>query len=1233
MKRSTLVLAFLPLGLAAQTPVLTYHNDGGRTGANLQETALTTSSVNVASFGKIFSRPVDDQLYSQLLYVPNVDIPGRGVHNVVYAATVNDTVYAFDADYADLTGPLWKRSFLSPGVVPISHTDLSAAGSCGGNYNDFSGNMGIVGTPVIDPTPWPGGADGDQGTIYMVARTKESGHFFQRLHALDIRTGQDRPGSPVQISASVAGTGDGNANGVVNFNPLTQNQRPGLALVNGIVYIGWASHCDLGPYHGWMMGYDATTLQQLAVYNDTPDGGNGGIWMGGSPPSFDNSGNLFLSTGNGTIGANGDATNVRQRGESFLKLTRSGSTMAVSSYFTPYNYDQLEAGDIDLGSAGLLLMPGQGTTNLAIGAGKQGRLYVVDRDNMGGVQAGSDSQIIQSIDVNLNNKIMGGPVYWQGPDGTKRFYIWAANTTLKAYSFVGPGFNTTPQTSTMTASNPGAMLSISANGSTAGTGIVWAMCPTNDANQQVVVGVLRALNAENPSQELWNSTQNSARDAIGSYAKFNQATVTNGHVYLPTFSNKMLVYGAIQPIDTPAAPTSLAATAVSKTQVHLEWADNAGNEAGYAVERSTDGTNFDQIMSLPANTTSYDDSSVTRFVSYTYRVRAFTLTGSSVSNLSTATTNVGDPEAVLVLTGNGVTIPSGSTSTSAATGTAFAQLLVGETSDPTTFTISNSGNTALTFSGDPVVSITGDTGDFSVVTQPPSSVNPTGSAIFQIVFTPTQTGTRNATVTLASNDPLAPSFTFAITGAGALQNLAGWWRFNEGTGNSTADSSGNGLTGTRNGGKSSKPAWTTSGKLDGALIFSARSGQSISVDDAPALDPTSGITISAWIRPTEWNSGSNPRVLQKGENDNQYRLLVEAGSFKFDISGVGTITYGTLPDLNTWTHVAGTYDGSQMKLFFNGVVVASASVSGDMFTTGDSLYIGAKTTDATGGDHFVGTLDDVRVYGRGLGDAEIANLASQAGTVKIVASATSAQKGVGTTSFFTFTGLGLPTTSNLIVSYDFVSGAGKGIYRTDFGMSAIPPNITIPSGQSAIQMTVTPLEFNGVTGPVDVTVKVVDGPGYAADETDTATVHILDSPINNWKISKFGSVANANLPSADDAADPNGNGIPNLIEYALGTDPNASAPNTRAPVAAQETVDGGSYLTLTFTRPKPTPSGVTYYPEFRPDFSLATWDAATTVTGYPINNGDGTETVKVRTPLPITDEAGMGFLRLRVTRP
>ncbi|MDB6078194.1 MAG: hypothetical protein JWO82_1941 [Akkermansiaceae bacterium] len=1228
MKRCAFALLALPLGAYAQPAVLTYHNDGSRTGANLQETVLNTSSVNVSGFGKIYSRAVDDQLYSQLLYVPNVNIPGRGTHNVLYAATVNDTVYAFDADYADLTGPLWTRSFLSPGVVAINHADLSAAGSCGGNYNDFSGNMGIVGTPVIDPNPFPGAPAGDQGTLYVVARTKENGQFFQRLHALNVQTGEERPNSPVLITATVAGTGAGSVNGNITFNTLTQNQRPGLALVNGIVYIGWASHCDLGPYHGWMMGYDATTLQQLTVFNDTPDGSNGGIWMGGSPPSFDEQGNLFLSTGNGTIGANGNPSDTRNRGESFLKLTPSGSTMAVTSFFTPFNWSTLEGGDVDLGSAGLLLAPGAGNTKLAIGAGKQGRLYVVDRDNMGGLQAGSDSQIIQSVDVNLNKKIMGGPVYWEGPGGVRKFYVWAADTPLKAYTFVGSGFNVTPQNSTMTVFNPGAMLSISANGNTAGTGIVWAMCPTNDANQHVVVGVLRALNAENITQELWNSTQNSARDAIGNYAKFNQVTVTNGRVYVPTFSNKILVYGGIQTPVVPAAPSSLASSAVSKTQVHLEWVDNDNNEAGYVIERSTDGTNFDQIMNLPADTTSYEDTTVTRFVTYTYRVRAITLTSSAVSNVTAVATDGGDPEPVITVLGGGLPIVPGATTTSGGNGTAFAQVLVGDSDTAHTFTITNTGNAALNLAGSPAVTIGGtNASDFSVSVAPATPVQASGTTTFQVVFTPSAAGTRTAVVTIANDDPQSGSYSFAVSGEGTLQNLLGWWRFNESDGTAASDNSGGGGLGSLT---APLPTWTNAGKLDGAITFSGVIGQSVTVNDAPILNPTSGITISSWIYPTAWNSGANARIMQKGASDNQYRLLVENGVFKFHAAGVGTLTNATLPALNTWTHVAGTYDGNTMRLYYNGVVVASAAATGPISTTGDPLYIGTKSAVAGAGNHFIGRIDDVKLFGRGLSTSEIQTLAAQAGTVSVVATTATAQKGTGINGLFTFTRT-TGTSGNLNVSFDLLPGLNQAIYRTDFGMSEIPPALIIPSGQGTLAMAVTPLEFNSVTGTVDVTVKVVDGPGYAAGQNDTAVVHILDSPVNLWKISHFGSIANANLPQAADDAAYNGDGVPNLVKYALGQDPTA-ATYPQSTSAATETIDGADYLTLTFVRPKPTPAGVSYIPESRPDLLLGAWDSAPVISGYPIDNGDGTETVKVRTPSPVS-ESDRGFLRLRIARP
>src|SRR5436190_5423297 len=296
--RTSLALAgavLLPVSAFAQAAVTTQHNDAARTGANLSETTLTTTNVNVSEFGKLFERTVDDEIYAQPLYVEGVNMAALGIRNVVYVATNNDSVYAFDADDPAAAAPLWRVNYTNPaaGIVPVSRTDVGQA--CG-TYVDFAGNIGIGGTPVIDAA---------SQAMYFVTRTKESGAFVQRLHGIDIRDGSERPGSPLVIQASVVGTGDGrDAQNNIAFNARTQNQRAGLLLDHGTVYITWASYCDQGPYHGWILVYDAATLQQAMVYNTTPDGGLGGIWQSGAGLTADAAGNLYTLTGNGSF--NGD---------------------------------------------------------------------------------------------------------------------------------------------------------------------------------------------------------------------------------------------------------------------------------------------------------------------------------------------------------------------------------------------------------------------------------------------------------------------------------------------------------------------------------------------------------------------------------------------------------------------------------------------------------------------------------------------------------------------------------------------------------------------------------------------------------------------------------------------------------------------------------------------------------------------------------------------------------------
>lgn len=573
MTRPLLALFVLGFWSAAQADVavLTQHNDLARTGANLGESILNVNNVNTNQFGLVFTRAVDDQIYAQPLIMTNVNLGTNGTHNVVIVATVSNSVYAFDADNSLASNAYWHVSFLGPNVDAPLNSDMT--GACGGHYLDFSGHLGIVGTPVIDPV---------SRTLYLVARTKENGTtFVQRLHALDVATGAERTNSPIVIAATYSGTGAGNIGGVITFDPQKQNQRPGLALVNGIVYIAWSSHCDWGPYHGWVIGYDAASLQQSVVYNDTPNGSNGGLWMSGQAPAADSSGNLYISTGNGTVGTTVNRADSINRGESFLKLTPSGVSLTVASWFTPFNWQNLESGDVDLGSGGMLLIPG---TTLLFSGGKQGVVYLVNRDNMGGLSSStnSDNNVVQSFQVaGTSQQVHGGPVWWDSPSGSYG-YIQVAADVLRQYKFdraAGtfqlPAFATSPTAAP--GGQPGGILALSANGTNAGSGILWASHQLGgSANQQVRPGILHAYNAQNVGIELWNSGQLNARDSVGNFAKFVAPTVANGKVYLATFSNRLNVYGLL--------PRPSLLIGASGGGIILSWSTNGFS--GYTAQAS-----------------------------------------------------------------------------------------------------------------------------------------------------------------------------------------------------------------------------------------------------------------------------------------------------------------------------------------------------------------------------------------------------------------------------------------------------------------------------------------------------------------------------------------------------------------------------------------------------------------------------------------------------------------------
>jgi len=538
-----LLLSIQLIVSAQSAPVWTQRYNNTRLGWNDREILLTPASVDSAHFGLLFSRVVDDQIYAQPLFLPGIFINGR-IHDVVFVATVNNTVYAFDATDSASAAPLWSVNLTPAGARVIRHTDMT--GACGGNYNDFSGNMGIVGTPVIDTLT---------GTMYVVARDKISGGgaYQQYLHALDILTGAERPNSPVYITATFPGDGDGSVNHVITFHQQRQNQRPALLLHNGVVYICWASHCDWGPYHGWMIGYDAGTLQQVSRYNNSPDGSAAGIWMSGMGPAVDDSGYIYLTTGNGTVGDATDPNYFRDRGESIVKLIPSGDSMIVVDFFTPANYQHLESYDLDYGVSGPIIIP---NTNLSLSGSKEGIQYLVDNSHMGRYSAGNDSvlQILYANSQNINDRhIHGTPVYYKytAASDTECVYVWAESDSLCQFFFNRATglFDTTLTIKgniLLDVGMPGGILSVSSNGTNPGTGIVWATHPlSGDANQAVRPGKFEAFDARDVRRLLWSSEMNHLRDSVGNFAKFNTPVVANGRVYVPTFSNKLLVYGLL----------------------------------------------------------------------------------------------------------------------------------------------------------------------------------------------------------------------------------------------------------------------------------------------------------------------------------------------------------------------------------------------------------------------------------------------------------------------------------------------------------------------------------------------------------------------------------------------------------------------------------------------------------------------------------------------------------------
>jgi hypothetical protein len=485
----------------------------------LSETILTISKVNSSTFGKVGFFSVDGKVDAEPLYVSQLTV-GGGTRNVLYVATEHDSIYALDADTGST---LWRVAMLGPGET------TSDSRNCG----QISPEIGVTSTPAIDRTKGPNGA------IYVVAMSKDaSGNYFQRLHALDLTTGTDLFGGPTTIQASYPGTGANSSGGNVIFDPKQYAERAGLLLLNGMVYTTWTSHCDIGPYTGWVMGFDATNLSRSSVLNLTPNGSEGAIWMSGTAPAADSSGNIYLLDGNGTfdVSLNGSGfPALGDFGNAFLELSTTGNGLGVSDYFEMFNQAEENGTDGDLGSGGALVLPDVNDNSgkiwhLAIGAGKDSNIYVVNRDSMGKFTA-SANNVYQELDGILSGSVFSMPAYFN-----KTIYYGAVGDHIKAFSISNAKLSTSPTGQTGNSFvYPGATPSVSANGTS--NGIVWAVENRDPA-------VLHAYSAATLPQELYNSDQAGARDQFGPGNKFITPMIVNGKVYVGT-TNGVAVFGLL----------------------------------------------------------------------------------------------------------------------------------------------------------------------------------------------------------------------------------------------------------------------------------------------------------------------------------------------------------------------------------------------------------------------------------------------------------------------------------------------------------------------------------------------------------------------------------------------------------------------------------------------------------------------------------------------------------------
>ncbi len=515
---------------------LTYKYDNSRVGLNDKETTLKLSNVNASAFGKLMTLNVDGMVFAQPLYVSQLDLGPKGVHNVLYIVTEHDSVYAFDADAKSAT-PLWQVSFLDAanGITSVPNANVNDPGG----RTALGPEVGITGTPVIDRAT---------NTLYVSAMTMENGTAVHKLHALDLVSGQEKFSGPRLITATVPGTGWGSANGNITFLALRQNQRAGLLLSQGVVYVAFGAFSDVEPYHGWIFAYDAQTLQLMGTFMATPTTEGGSIWAGGAAPAADDLGDIYVMTADGEFNANVGGS---EYGDTMLRLSLAKGNFVVKDWFTPYNQDCLNSDDLDLGAAGPALLPdGFSTRKLVAGGSKEGRVYLVDRDHMGHYLPSADTQILNSVLINpiacdladpqftspqaANTlRIYGTVGYFNG-----NVYVATANGNLKAYKVQNDQLVLGSQSTTSFMSR-GPIPVVTANGTS--DAIVWIAERRTDTGQ----AILHAYQASDISDELYNSNQMGSRDALGNGTPFTVPLVINGRAYVAA-QKQVAIFGLLK---------------------------------------------------------------------------------------------------------------------------------------------------------------------------------------------------------------------------------------------------------------------------------------------------------------------------------------------------------------------------------------------------------------------------------------------------------------------------------------------------------------------------------------------------------------------------------------------------------------------------------------------------------------------------------------------------------------